>query len=162
MLLFVLLQYGLTKQITERGSKRPRHVREHIKPANLPLVTLNFAQPALSMTHQVSEKNLRQSTTTPVEAIRSQMLSRSHAPLTSPRYQQRPPCPPASSPTHSRLDRTRGGNRHYVCAEPDRHAAVPQKPLTRDQLPRVGGGAATGCASGHSTRRCAAQAGHVG
>lgn len=34
MLIFVLQQDGLTKQIAERDSELPRHVREHIKPAN--------------------------------------------------------------------------------------------------------------------------------
>lgn len=67
MLLVVLQQHRLTKQITERNSERPRHIREHIQPTDLPLATLDLAQPILSPTHQVSEHNLRQPAATPVE-----------------------------------------------------------------------------------------------
>jgi hypothetical protein len=67
MLFVVLQQHRLTKQITERDSKRPRYIREHIKPTDLPLSTLDLAQPVLSATHQVSENDLGQATATPVE-----------------------------------------------------------------------------------------------
>ena len=67
MLLVVLQQHRLTKQITQRDSKRPRHIHEHIKPTDLPLATLDLAQPILSATHQVGENDLGQSTATPVE-----------------------------------------------------------------------------------------------
>jgi hypothetical protein len=67
MLLFVLQQHRLTKQITQRDSKRPRHIRKHIKPTDLPLATLDLAQPILSATHQVSENDLGQPAATPVE-----------------------------------------------------------------------------------------------
>ena len=67
MRLYVLQQDRLSEQITECDSKRPRHIRKHIKPANLPLATLDLAQPVLSTTHQVSENNPRQYATTPVE-----------------------------------------------------------------------------------------------
>lgn len=67
MLLLVLQQHGLTQQVTQRQSKRPRHIGQDIKPTNLPLATLDLAQPVLSTAHQVRENNLRQSATTPVK-----------------------------------------------------------------------------------------------
>lgn len=58
ILLVVLHQDTLTQQITERDSKRPCQIYKHIKAANLPLATLDLAQPVLGTTYQVSENNL--------------------------------------------------------------------------------------------------------
>ncbi len=67
MRLYVLQQDRLTKQVTEHDSKRPRQIRERIEPTDIPLTTLDLAQPILSTTHQVSENNLGQPATTPVK-----------------------------------------------------------------------------------------------